>query len=153
MMKIRTGKDFWAGVMFLCFAAVGLYVARGYSLGKSGTMGPGYFPILLGIVLGLLGLLLVARAVTKGDEALSALSIRPLLFLVIAVVAFGVTIQPLGLILSLLLTLAIAALASRETRPLETSILAIGLAALSVGVFHYALQLPLPILPSFMTAG
>jgi predicted membrane channel-forming protein YqfA (hemolysin III family) len=116
-------------------------------------MGPGYFPILLGIVLGLLGLLLVARAVTKGDEALSALSIRPLLFLVIAVVAFGVTIQPLGLILSLLLTLSIAALASRETRPLETSILAIGLAALSVGVFHYALQLPLPILPSFMTAG
>jgi hypothetical protein len=139
--------------MFLCFAAVGLYICRGYSLDSAGKMGPGYFPMLLAILLGLLGLLLVARALTMGDEAVPALSIRPLLFLVIAVVAFGVTIQPLGLILSLLLTLAVAALASRETRIIETIILAVGLAALSVGVFYYALQLPLPIMPSFMTTG
>lgn len=153
MLKIKTGKDFWSGVMFLCFAAVGLYIARGYSLGSAGKMGPGYFPILLAIVLGLLGLLLVVRALTTGDEEVPNFSIRPLLFLVIAVVAFGATIQPLGLILSLLLTLAIAALASRETKLIETIVLAVGLAALSVGVFYYALQLPLPILPSFLTAA
>jgi hypothetical protein len=151
MMKIKTGKDFWSGVMFLCFAAVGLYVSRGYSLGSAGKMGPGYFPMMLATVLGLLGLALIARAITKGDEAVPTLSARPLFLLVFAVVAFGATIQTLGLILSLLLTLAVAALASRETRLVETVFLAIGLTALSVGVFHYVLQLPMPILPSFVT--
>lgn len=150
MLKIKAGKDFWSGVMFLCFAAVGLYASRGYSLGSAGKMGPGYFPMLLAIVLGLLGLLLVARALTFGDEEAPVLSLRPLLFLVVAVAAFGATIQSFGLILSILLTLAIAALASRESRPVEICLLAIGLAVLSVGVFHYALQLPIPILPSFL---
>jgi hypothetical protein len=48
-------KDFWSGVMLCGFAAVGILTARGYSLGTAGKMGPGYFPLLLGGVLGTLG--------------------------------------------------------------------------------------------------
>src|SRR5437879_6360736 len=51
-MKIRAPKDFWAGVMFLGFAVVAVLAARGYSLGSADRMGPGYFPLLLGLVLG-----------------------------------------------------------------------------------------------------
>lgn len=148
MLKIKAGKDFWSGVMFLCFTAVGLFIARGYSMGSSGEMGPGYFPIVLGIVLGALGLLLVARAIAVGDEPVESIAIRPLLLLVIAVVAFGVTIEPLGLVLSLILTISIAALAGRESGPLEIAVLAAALAILSVGIFHFALRLPLPIWPA-----
>lgn len=150
MLKIKAGKDFWSGIMFLCFAAVGLFVARGYSMGSSGEMGPGYFPVVLGITLGALGIMLVARAITTEDEAVARLSLRPLLLLVIGVIAFGVTIQPLGLVLTLVLTVAIVALAGRESSPLQIAILAAALAALSVGIFHYALRLPLPIWPSFL---
>lgn len=149
MLKIRAGKDFWSGIMFLCFAAVGLYLARGYSMGSAGEMGPGYFPVVLGVVLAALGLLLVGRAIGSGDEPVDHFSIRPLLFLVVAVVAFGVTIEPLGLVLSLIVTVALAALAGRESGPLEIGILAVVLAVLSVGIFHYALRLPLPIWPAF----
>ncbi len=148
MLKIKAGKDFWSGVMFLCFAAVGLYIARGYSMGTSGEMGPGYFPVVLGVVLGALGLLLIARAITAGDEPVASATIRPLLLLVVGVVAFGETIEPLGLVLSLILTVAIAALAGRESGPLEIAILSVALAALSVGIFHFALRLPLPIWPA-----
>jgi len=152
-MKFRTGKDFWSGVMFLCFAAVGLYVSRAYSLGSAGRMGPGYFPLLLGISLGILGLILVVRSMAQADEPMPRLSIRPLFFLVLSVIVFGLTIQGLGLIISLLLTLAIAALANPGAKLVETAALAIGLAALSVGVFSYALKLPIPILPSSISFG
>ncbi|MDF2120292.1 tripartite tricarboxylate transporter TctB family protein [Roseiarcaceae bacterium H3SJ34-1] len=148
MLKIKAGKDFWSGIMFLCFAIVELYIARGYSMGSSGEMGPGYFPVVLGIVLGALGALLVARAIIAGDEPVAGASIRPLLLLVASVVVFGVTIEPLGLVLSLVLTVAIAALAGRQSGPLEIALLAAALAVLSVGIFHFALLLPLPIWPA-----
>jgi hypothetical protein len=148
MLKIKAGKDFWSGIMFMSFAVVELYIARGYSVGSSGEMGPGYFPVVLGIVLGALGLLLVARAIISGDEPVAGASLRPLLFLVVGVIVFGVTIEPLGLVLSLILTVAIAALAGRQSEPLEIALLAAALAALSVGIFHFALLLPLPIWPA-----
>jgi len=148
MLKIKTGKDFWSGIMFLSFALVELYIARGYSMGSSGEMGPGYFPVVLGVMLGGLGALLVTRAVIAGDEPVAGASIRPLLFLAAAVIVFGVSIEPLGLVLSLVLTVVIAALAGRQSGPLEIALLAGALAALSVGIFHFALLLPLPVWPA-----
>ena len=62
-MRIRAPKDFWSGLMFCGFAAVGILAARGYSLGAAGRMGPGYFPLLLGLVLAALGVILIARSV------------------------------------------------------------------------------------------
>jgi hypothetical protein len=67
-MSVRASKDFWAGIMFLSFAAVAVLAVRGYSMGTAGRMGPGYFPMALGMVLGLLGLLIIARAVMVGLE-------------------------------------------------------------------------------------
>jgi hypothetical protein len=148
MLKTKTGKDFWSGIMFVGFAAVGLYVARGYSMGSAGEMGPGYFPAGLGIVLGALGLLLVARALGSGDEPVESLALRPLVLLVVGVIAFGLTIEPLGLVLSLVLTVALAAFAGRESGPIEIAALAVALAALSVGIFHFVLRIPLPIWPA-----
>ena len=51
-MFVRAPKDFWSGLMFLAFAAVTLVAANGYSMGRGGRMGPGYFPTVLGAVLG-----------------------------------------------------------------------------------------------------
>jgi hypothetical protein len=148
MVKLKTGKDFWSGIMFLCFAAAGLFAARTYSLGSAGKMGPGYFPLVLGIALGAIGLLLVARAIISGDEPIEGLNLRPLLLLVLGVVAFGLAILPLGLVVTLIITVAIAAFAGRQSGPIEVAVLALSLAALSIGIFHFALRLPLPIWPS-----
>ena len=69
-MRIRAPKDFWAGVMFFAFAVVAILAARGYSLGTAGKMGPGYFPLLLGGVLGVLGAILVGRSLVIDGEPL-----------------------------------------------------------------------------------
>jgi putative tricarboxylic transport membrane protein len=147
-MTIRAPKDFWSGIMFLAFAAVALLAARGYSLGSAGRMGPGYFPILLGGVLGLLGIILVARSLVIAGEAVGRLHLIPLLVIALGVCLFGLAIEWLGLVVTLIAVVAVTAFASRDSRPLEVSALALVLAAFSVGVFVCALRLPLPIWPS-----
>src|SRR5215470_16944493 len=146
-MNIRAPKDFWSGVMFLAFAAAALLTARGYSLGAVGRMGPGYFPMLLGGVLALLGLVLVARSLVIAGEPVGRLHLIPLSVIATSVCLFGLAIERIGLVVSLILVIAVSALASRESRLTETSALALALAAFSVGVFVYALRLPLPIWP------
>jgi hypothetical protein len=149
MLEGRTGKDFWSGIMFLSFAALGLFAGRRYALGTVGEMGPGYFPILLSSILAGLGLLLVARAIVLGDESVPNLAIRPIGSLVASVVAFGVAIEVLGLLCSLALTVFLTSFAGRDSRIYETALLIVGLAVLSLTVFRLALRLPLPIWPAF----
>ena len=147
-MTIRAPKDFWAGIMFLAFAAAAIFVARGYSMGAAGRMGPGYFPMALGIVLAGLGFILTVRSFVIYGANIEGLAPRPLLTIVLAVCLFGVLIQPLGLVLSLILVIAVSAFASRDSKPLEVAALAAVLAVFSVAIFVYALRLPLPIWPN-----
>jgi hypothetical protein len=148
MTRVRTGKDFWSGVMFVCFAVVGLYASRNYAMGSSGQMGPRYFPLMLGILLGAIGLLLIVRTLIHGDERVEGLGLRALVFVVIGVVLFGVCIQPLGLVVSVAVTAVIVAFAGNDAKSIEVLLLTAALIGLSAGIFHFALQLPLPLWPS-----
>src|SRR6185503_3366985 len=97
-MHIRAPKDFWSGVMFLGFAAVTILAARGYSLGSAGRMGPGYFPLMLGIVLAGLGAVLTARSFAIDGERIADLHWLPLAIMVVAVCLFALSIERLGLV-------------------------------------------------------
>jgi len=147
-MRVRAPKDFWSGVMFCGFAAAGMLAARGYSLGAAGKMGPGYFPLLLGLVLAALGLLLIARSVVLEGEPLPRFHLVPLAVIALAVCLFGVLIEPLGLVVALAVLTVLSALAGPQFRTFETIALTIVLIAFSIGVFAYALGLPLNLWPS-----
>jgi hypothetical protein len=147
-MTVRAPKDFWSGLMFVAFAAVALLSARGYSLGSAGKMGPGYFPLLLGGVLALIGIILIARSFAVDGERVSQLKILPLAIVALAVCLFAVSIETFGVVVALFLVTVISARASREFRLIETGLLAAVLAAFAVGVFVYGLRLPLPVWPA-----
>jgi hypothetical protein len=147
-MRIRAPKDFWAGVMFLGFAVVAVLAARGYSLGSAGRMGPGYFPLLLGLVLGGLGALLIGRSLVLDGEPVPRLHVVPLAIIAVAVCLFGLAIEPLGLVVALAVLIVLSAWAGPQFRLLETMALALALIVFSVGVFVYALGLTLNIWPS-----
>jgi hypothetical protein len=147
-MNVTRSKDFWAGIMFLGFAAVAVLAARGYTLGTAGRMGPGYFPMALGILLGLLGLVIAGRSLLTADDRIDGLKWRPLVFLVAAVCLFGLLIERLGLVLTLVAVVGVAAFAGRESRSVEVAALAGVLAVFSLGVFVYVLRLPLPVWPN-----
>ena len=54
---IRSHQDFVSGVMFIVTGAAFAILARSYRMGTAGSMGPGYFPFWLGVVLVLPGLM------------------------------------------------------------------------------------------------
>ena len=147
-MRIRAPKDFWAGVMFFGFAVVAVLAARGYSLGSAGRMGPGYFPLLLGLVLGSLGALLIGRSLVLDGEPVPRLHVVPLAIIAVAVCLFGLAIEPLGLVVSLAILVVLSAWAGPQFRLIETMALALALIVFSVGVFVYALGLTLNTWPS-----
>ena len=47
-MKIKNPKDFWAGLMFSAFGSFFVIAARNYRMGNATSMGPAYFPTVLG---------------------------------------------------------------------------------------------------------
>ena len=58
-MVIKSPKDFWAGVMFITFGAgMGVIALKNYQMGSAVRMGPAYFPVVLGGILAVLGLIL-----------------------------------------------------------------------------------------------
>jgi hypothetical protein len=147
-MRIRAPKDFWSGLMFCGFAVVGILAARGYSLGAAGKMGPGYFPLLLGGVLALLGVVLIARSIVLDGEPLPRFHILPLAVIAVAVCLFGVLIEPFGLVTALAVLTMLSAWAGPQFRWLEAAALTAALIVFSIGVFVYALGLSLSVWPS-----
>ena len=149
MSAIRAPKDFWSGLLCVAVAAAFIMQARGYSMGTAVRMGPGYFPSLLAYVLAGVGLILIARSFYLTGERVPRLHLFPLAVLVVAILAFGVLINWLGLVIAGALVAIIGARAGPEFRTVEVLALAAVLVAFSVAVFVYALGLPLKVWPSF----
>lgn len=146
-IQIRNPRDFCAGLLFLFFGAVATWFARDYPMGSALRMGPGYFPMILGVLLLALGVLTCAAGLALRGEAIERLRVRPLALILASVGAFAVTIEPAGIVVSTVLSMALAAAASPESRIREFAILIVIMLVLAVGVFTYGLGLPFKLLP------
>ncbi len=67
-MKIKSQKDFFAGLMFMCVGVAFAWGATTYNVGTGARMGPGYFPLMLGILLALIGSGLEAAVLHSGRQ-------------------------------------------------------------------------------------
>ena len=61
-MKIKSQKDFFSGLMFMGVGTAFAWGATTYSVGSGARMGPGYFPLMLGILLALNGAVITFKA-------------------------------------------------------------------------------------------
>jgi hypothetical protein len=142
----RLSRGVLAGLTFIAFGGAFAVGALGYSLGTTARMGPGFFPLLLGAILVVFGVLVALRPVEGDEEPLTRPSWRAVALLLGGLLAFGLAIRPLGLIPAVFLASVLAAFASRETRPLTAVGLAVALTVVSVLVFVIGLKLTLPLL-------
>jgi hypothetical protein len=79
-MRIKSGKDFWAGIMFIAFGAAFMTVSRNYPMGSALRMGPAYFPTVLGGLMAVLGAIVLFRSfVSKLESPLKIIEFRPLM--------------------------------------------------------------------------
>jgi Tripartite tricarboxylate transporter TctB family len=144
----RAVTDILAGLIFVAFGLAFAITSLRYELGTPLRMGPGYFPLVLGGILVLLGLLIVGKGFTAGAGAegrFGSVPWRALLLIVVAVLFFGLTVRGLGLVPATAVTALLTALASYRTSFLTAVATAAGLTVLCVLIFVLALQLRLPL--------
>ena len=148
---LKNPKDFWSGVMFavIGFAFAIIVKAYDYPMGTASRMGAGYFPFVLGNVMGVLGLIIIVQALLTSGTPISKFAWRPLIWVLSAFVIFGLTAKLLGLVIAILLLVVISSYGGHEHRWKEAIISSIILAASSIAVFVYGLKLPFPIWPEF----
>ena len=151
-MKIKNHKDFCTGLLFMLFGAGFMWGALQYDLGTAARMGAGYFPLILGGILSLLGVGVFVRslAVSAPDSTIGRIAIGPMLMMFGAIAAFALLLRDAGMVVSILAIILISSLASRESRLKETLVSAVVLCAASVLLFVYALNLQIPVWPFFI---
>jgi Tripartite tricarboxylate transporter TctB family len=145
--SIRLGRDFFAGLLFIVFGALALGIGTRYPLGTTARMGPGYFPMLIGGLLALIGIIVAARGVRIKSELVTRLAFKPLLMVLGAVLLFAGTIERLGLALAVLAVVVVGYLANARWRWPELLTLALILTGAAVLIFHYGLKLPFKVWP------
>ena len=146
-MKVHKKIDFYAGLVFIFFGVSAVLMAHSYPMGTALRMGPGYFPTLLGGVLALLGLMITLRTLWLNGDIIKLGTLRPLILIPGAVLAFAFLVQPLGLVLACLVLIMVGSLGGWEFRLREAVILFLVLVTLSVVVFVYGLKLSLKVWP------
>jgi len=144
-MRIRSPKDFWSGLFFIAVAVGFIGLSRQYNMGNMHRMGPALFPTLVGTLLAGLGLVMALRSFAIDGPPVPRFHARPILISMIAIVLFGVALQNSGLVAAVTALVIVGAVASSESRVLETVGLTIALIVFSVAVFVWLLGLPIPL--------
>lgn len=160
-MKIKSQRDFFAGLMYLAVGGAFAWGATNYSVGSGARMGPGYFPLLLGIVLAVLGAFIVFESLvvdTEDGEKVGSIAWKPLGFIISANLVFGILLGGLpsiglpamGLIVGIYALTFIAAMAGSEFKFKEVIVVATVLAIMSYLAFIKLLSLQFQVWPSFI---
>ena len=162
-MSIKSEKDFASGVMFIVTgAAFAWNSATAYQVGSAAQMGPGYFPLVLALVLVLLGSFILFFSLvveTPDGGAIGAIAWRPMFCILGANLLFGVLLgglpsaglPPMGLITAIYALCGLALLADPAAFSLRrwlvlSTVLAVG----SYLIFIELLNLTLPVRPEFI---
>lgn len=159
---IKSQKDFYSGLMFMLIGGAFAWGATSYSVGTGARMGPGYFPLLLGIVLAVLGAFIMFYSLvehTDDGEPIGKFAWRPIGFVLGANIAFGILLAGLpslgvpamGLILAIYALVIIASFAGDHFVLKEVLLLATILSAGSYLAFIVLLKLQMPVWPTFIT--
>jgi hypothetical protein len=150
-VKIKSPKDFWSGLMFLGFGLFFvIWAAIYYQMGTAVRMGPAYFPVLLGGLLAVLGLVILLESFVVEGPPVPAFAFRPLILLSVGCVLYGYLMKPLGLFVATLALVVVSALGGHEFKWKEVLILYVILMLFSWLVFVRGLTLPFPLCPDFI---
>ena len=161
-MRIKSQKDFFAGLMFLLVGLAFAWGAGSYSVGTGARMGPGYFPMVLGVLLSVLGLIVTLTALvveTPDGDQVGSFAWKPLIFIIAGNLVFGASIgglpsiglPPMGLIFGIFALTFVASNAGDEFKFKEVLILAVILSVFSYAAFIMLLKLQFPVWPTFLT--
>ena len=142
-------RDFTDIIGGLFLTALGLFFAiyaQRYSMGTLNRMGPGYFPVVLGAIMALLGLLVAVPAWSRAGVG-PDVSWKTMFIVIGSVVLFGATLQTVGLMFTSMLTVVVASLADNDITWRTRALMAIGVAPVIYVIFIFGLGMIIPVWP------
>lgn len=136
----------WGGVLALTGLAVAGYAWANYDLGSLRRMGPGFFPVALGLLLAGLGAMIAIPAMRRPGQQ------RPFAWpetiaVVAALLTFGLLLERLGVLLTTAATVLIATTVAPRPGLGWRLALTLAVTALVWLVFVRGLSMSLPVLP------
>ena len=137
--------DLWAGTATILFALAVLYISADYGLGRSGRIGAGYVPLIVGLLLLALGALLVVRSGRSHDPVDMHIAWRQVVLVTAGIVAFALLLDRAGLIVAIIATVLVAGPAALGNTLLSMAISGVVLSAFSWILFVYLLQISIPV--------
>jgi len=147
-------RYFAIGFMLLIGLAT-IIGSREYSVGTLARMGPGYFPLLLGVALVLLGILVAVtpdsaeeirtNAAREPFPQFARRRLRPWLAIAGSVAAFVVVGRYGGLVPATFVLIFVSALGDSQNSLKACFWLAVGVVTFAVLVFHYGMQMQFPL--------
>ena len=161
-MNIKSQKDFFSGLMFMGVGAAFAWGATTYKVGEGARMGPGYFPLMLGVLMAILGIAVTFKSLvveTVGGDKIGKWAWKPLVFIIAANLIFGICLGGLpsiklpamGMVVGIYALTFVASMAEAGWKVKNTFVLATVLAAGSYVAFVMVLKLQFAVWPAFIT--
>ena len=143
-------RDFYAGGLMTLLGAGVTLDSLSYTLGTLTHMGPGMFPLMLGVTLTLIGVLILGTAIVaplSDDERI--LPEKPEWFawacILAGPIAFIILGEFFGLVPATFACVFIPALGDRTATLKGSAVLAAGVTVFGVALFSYVLKIPFPL--------
>jgi putative tricarboxylic transport membrane protein len=136
-----------AGLALVLLGAATFWLAAPLAGSQGPLLGPGSLPRAAAGILVFLGVVIAIAGWLRDDETMPRWRLRGPLFLLGAVLLFALLVRTVGLAVATPAAILVGGLASPETRPTEIVIFAVVLTAFCIGLFRYALGLPIPVAP------
>lgn len=161
-MVVKSQKDLVSGLMFTIVGGAFALGAQTYSVGTAARMGPGYFPLMLGVILAILGIIITVKSFgpkAQEGEKIGKIAWKPLAYIIGANLLFGlllgglpsVGIPAMGLMVAIIGLTFVASLAGDSFNLKEVAVLSLVLAVGSYLVFIKMLGLAFLLWPAFIT--
>lgn len=148
-------KDVWGGLLIVALGGGVMLKAVQYRVGSLRAMGPGYFPLTLGVILVATGIVIAVNGYLATPRA----AVRPgapvgerkapqwkaWALISLSIVAFVALAEYFGLVPASFGVVFIAALGDRGNTWRAAALLAVAVAIVAVVVFWWGLQVQLPL--------
>lgn len=140
-------KDFLAGALLLVLGLGAAFQSSHYEIGSLERMGPGYFPLALGVILAVTGLLNIVASLRTATAP--ALRLQPewrgWVCICAGVAAFAVIGRYGGLLPATFVSVFVAALGDRMNTLIAAFVLAAAMTLICLVVFWWLLKIQLPL--------
>ena len=131
------------GISLVVFGGFVVLEAVTYNLGNLRQMGPGFFPLVIGmLMMGLGAAVVVEGRITRETPQVTRL--RPAVAIVVSLLAFAALVERFGLVPAAFALVFISSLAQPGVQLLPTLLLAVGVAVMGVMIFLQGFGVPLP---------